>query len=48
MLEFELPAYRNCLNNASIDWGLLCLRSRQFNMRALLFSKVTLEESDAN
>jgi hypothetical protein len=48
MLELEFRAYRNCLNNVSIDWGLPRLGSRQFNMCALLFSKVTLEESDAN
>lgn len=48
MLELELHSYRNYLNNASIDWGLPCLGSRQFNMWALLLSKVTLEESDAN
>jgi len=48
MSELEFRAYRNCLNNASIDRGLPCLGSRQFNMCALLFSKVTLEESDAH
>jgi hypothetical protein len=39
---------QNCLNNASIDWGLVLLGSRQFNMCALLFSQVTLEEYDGN
>jgi hypothetical protein len=43
MLELELRTYRNYLNNASIDGDLLRLASRQFNMCALLFSKVTFE-----
>ena len=48
MLELEFRACRNCLNNVSSDLDVPRLGSRQFNMCAPLFSKVTLEEFDAN